>query len=160
MEHSHESSEDPKVVIHDLKHLYQLITDGEEGYHHAAETTKTPELHKLFLELEAERKVFATELKEHIAFHGGKVDDGGLLGDLHRTWITIKDAITGKDDVALLEGIAKGEQAAIAKFDECIADYKDHADHLKLLIKQRDGIKTALNGIEALRNKYWFKSTN
>lgn len=155
MDTANKTSEDQNVVIRDLKHLLQLINDGKDGYQHAAEITKTPALHQLFLKFEAERKAFANELKEHIAFHGGHAgnEDGGILGGLHRTWITIKEAITGHDDAELLEAIAKGEQAAIKKFDTCIMDFKDHADHLKLLIRQRDGIRKALAEIEALKNK-------
>ena len=156
MENLNKSTENPKVVIRDLTDLLHLVYDSKEGYQHAAETTKTPELHKFFLTFVHEREVYANELKEHIAFHGGKAHDeeGGVLGGLHRTWITIKDALTGKGDAALLAAIITGEQAAIAKFDECIADHRDHADHLKLLVKQRDGIWTALGEIEVLKDKY------
>ncbi|WP_413670161.1 PA2169 family four-helix-bundle protein [Mucilaginibacter sp. Mucisp86] len=156
MENLTESSENPKVVIRDLTELLHLVYDGKEGYQHAAETTKTPALHMLFLKLAHEREAYANELKEHIAFHGGKAHDqeGGVLGGLHRTWITIKDALTGKSDADLLAAIVTGEQAAIAKFDECIADHKDHADHLKLLVRQRDGIWAALGEIEVLKDKY------
>jgi len=137
-------------VISDLKNLLSLVNDGKEGYQHAAEITENPELKTLFLGLEGERIVYASELKEHIATHGGEADNeaGGLLGGIHRGWITIKQLLTSKEDKAVLEAIVTGEKAAIAKYDEYIADYADHADHLELLKDQRAGIKSALNKIE------------
>jgi hypothetical protein len=67
---------------------------------------------------------------------------------LHRTWLNIKQALAGKEDKAILTAITTGEKAAIEKYEECINDYADHADHLTLLTEQRDGIKTALSEIE------------
>jgi len=142
-------------VISDLKNLLSLVNDGKEGYQHAAEITENPELKTLFLGLEGERIVYASELKEHIATHGGEADNeaGGLLGGIHRGWITIKQLLTSKEDKAVLEAIVTGEKAAIAKYDEYIADYADHADHLELLKDQRAGIESALNKIEIAQAK-------
>jgi uncharacterized protein (TIGR02284 family) len=110
----------------------------------------------VFLKLSGERIVYAAELKEHIATHGGEADneEGGVLGGLHRTWINIKEVFTGNDNAALLDAITTGEKAAIGKYDEYIADYADHADHLELLKTQRDGIRAALNEIESLKVQY------
>ena len=140
-------------VVGDLKNLLAMVNDGKEGYQHAAEVTESPELKATFLKLEGERLVYASELKEHIAVHGGEADneDGGVLGGLHRTWITVKQALSGNSNEAILEAITTGEKAAIDKYDAAIADYADHADHLDLLKAQREGIQDALNQIEALK---------
>lgn len=137
-------------VINDLKELLTLVNDGKEGYQSAAEATDNLELKALFTKFSGERIVYAAELKEHIAVHGGTADneDGGIIGGLHRTWINIKQALSSKEDKAILTAVTDGERAAIAKYDEYIADYVDHADHLKLLTEQRDGIKNALSEVE------------
>jgi len=137
-------------VITDLKDILQLVNDGKEGYQSAAEATDNADLEALFLKLSGERIVYAAELKEHIALHGEEADneDGGILGGLHRTWLTVKQALSSKESKAILTAITTGERAAIEKYDECIADYADHADHLTLLTEQRDGIKAALAEIE------------
>ncbi|MGY3214757.1 uncharacterized protein (TIGR02284 family) [Mucilaginibacter sp. HD30] len=100
--------------------------------------------------MSGERIVYAAELKEHIALHGEEAENesGGILGGLHRTWLSIKQALSSKEDKAILTAIITGERAAIEKCDACIADYADHADHLSLLTEQRDGIKIALAEIE------------
>ena len=137
-------------VISDLKEILQLVNDGKEGYQSAAEATENAELKALFSKLSGERIVYAAELKEHLALHGEEADneDGGILGGLHRTWLTIKQALSNKEDKAILTAITTGEKAAIEKYDTCIADFADHADHMALLTDQRDGIKTALAEIE------------
>lgn len=137
-------------VTNDLKEILELVNDGKEGYQSAAEATENPELKALFSKLSGERIVYAAELKEHIALHGADAenDNGGILGGLHRTWLTIKKALSSKEDQAILSAITTGERAAIEKYEACIADYADHADHLKLLTEQRDGIKAALADIE------------
>jgi uncharacterized protein (TIGR02284 family) len=137
-------------VTNDLKEILELVNDGKEGYQSAAEATENLDLKALFSKLSGERIVYAAELKEHIALHGEEAENesGGILGGFHRTWLTIKQALSGKEDKAILTAITTGERAAIEKYDECIADYADHADHLSLLTEQRDGIKAALAEIE------------
>ena len=139
-------------VVSNLQVLLSLLNDGKEGYQHAAEITDNMELKTVFLELEGERIVYASELKEHIATHGGEAgnESGGILGGLHRGWLTVKGLLTSKEDKAVLEAITTGEKAAITKYDEYIADYADHADHLELLKGQRAGIEEALARIEGL----------
>ena len=139
-----------KEVINDLKDILQLVNDGKEGYQSAAEATENPDLNALFLKLSGERIVYAAELKEHLATHGEEAenDNGGILGGLHRTWQTVKQALSSKEDKDILTAITTGEKAAIAKYEECIADFADHADHMTLLTEQRDGIKVALAEIE------------
>lgn len=137
-------------VISDLKNLLTLINDGKEGYQSAADATDTPELKALFSKFSGERIVYAEELKEHISVHGGSADNeaGGLLGGLHHTWINIIELLTNKDDKALLSAITDGERVAIAKYDEYIADYVDHADHLALLKEhQKQLAKNYTNGV-------------
>ena len=137
-------------VISDLKEILQLVNDGKEGYQSAAEATENAELKALFLKFSGERMVYASELKDHIALHGEEADneEGGILGGLHRTWLNIKQALSSKEDKAILDSITTGERAAIEKYDACITDYADHADHMALLTEQRDGIKAALAEIE------------
>jgi uncharacterized protein (TIGR02284 family) len=139
-----------KEVINELEEVLQLVNDGKEGYQTAAESTDTPELKALFLQFSGERIVYAAELKEHIALHGEDADNekGGILGGLHRTWLSIKQALSSKEDKAILAAITTGERAAIEKYEACIANFADHADHITLLTEQRDGIKAALAEIE------------
>ena len=144
-------------IISDLKGLVNILNDGKQGYESAAETTDSTELKAIFRKIALERAEYATELKAHIKVHGGNADDnesGGVLGAVHRTWIDIKQAFAGNDNKAILDSIVTGEKAALEKYDADIADYTDHADHLALLKKQRDGIQNDLNQIQSLLVQY------
>jgi uncharacterized protein (TIGR02284 family) len=141
-----------KEIISDLKELLSIVNDGKEGYESSSEATETIELQGVFLKYAAQRAAYAEELRAHIATHGGDADNesGGVLGALHRTWIDIKQALSSKEDIAILDAIVTGEKAAIDKYDEYISDYTDHADHIELLKKQREGVLEALKEIESL----------
>ncbi|RYG15814.1 MAG: PA2169 family four-helix-bundle protein [Chitinophagaceae bacterium] len=142
--------ESNKTLVEDLKGLVNIVNDGKEGYLSAADVTESKELKDLFLRLASQRVGYANELKNHITLHGGDSDneEGGILGALHRTWIDIKQALTSKEDEAILGAIETGENAAIEKYDKVIEDYATHADHIELLKKQRTGILEALKEIE------------
>lgn len=144
--------ESNKEIVNDLKDLLAILNDGKEGYESACEATDKIELQGIFLKYSAQRAAFADELKIHIATHGAQADNesGGILGALHRTWIDIKQAISSKEDLAILKAIETGEEAAIQKYNHYIAHYEDHADHLQLLQRHRDGILNALKEIELL----------
>ena len=140
----------------DLNNLLLLVNDGRDGYQRAAELTKSDELKTLFLEIEGERIVYASELSEQIAsFEETHIDEKkSLFGSMHLGWITIKQLLTGNSNKAILEAIITGETAALAKYDEYIAEYTDHAVHLELLKEQRAGIAEAKQKIMALAIRF------
>jgi uncharacterized protein (TIGR02284 family) len=144
--------ESNKEIVNDLKDLLSIINDGKEGYETASETTDKIELQGVFLKYAAQRALYASEMKEHIATHGGTTDNetGGVLGVLHRTWIDIKQTLTGKGDKSILDAVVTGETTALEKYNKYIADYTDHADHIDLLRRQRDGIQEAIQEIHSL----------
>lgn len=137
-------------LIEDLKALVDILNDGKEGYLSASEVVTSLELKELFLRMASQRIGYANELKSHIALHGGDSENesGGILGFLHRTWIDIKQALSSKEDEAILEAVEKGEKAALEKYDAVLEDDLTHADHLNLLQKQRTGILEALKEVE------------
>jgi len=142
-------------IISDLQGLVNIVNDGKEGYEYAAQTTESTELRAIFEKYAAQRAAYATELKDHIAVHGGHSDneEGGILGTLHRAWIDIKQGLSSKEYSAVLGAIETGEKAAIEKFDACLEDYADHADHIALLQRQRTGILEALKEIETYHQR-------
>lgn len=148
--------ENNKEIISDLKSLISTLNDGKEGYTSAAETTDNVELKAVFLEYAAQRKAYEEELKAHLLTHGEKSDNdgGGVLGALHRTWIDVKDALSGKDEASILKAIETGEQSAVDEYNKLTTDYATHSDHIQLLNKQKEGVTEALNKIKSLISKY------
>lgn len=146
------SLKNKKQVISDLKEIHQLVSDSKEGYQSAWDSTDNPELKALFSKLSGERIVYAAELGDHIAEHDEEAEpeNDGFLHGMHHTWLNIKQVLSKKDDKALLVAISAGERAALEKYDECIANIAEHADHITLLTDQRDGLKAAVDEIETL----------
>jgi uncharacterized protein (TIGR02284 family) len=144
--------ESNREIINDLKNLLAIVNDGKEGYETASEATDKIELKGVFLRYAAQRALYASELKAHIATHGGNAENesGGVLGALHRTWIDIKQALSGKEDQAILDAVITGEVRALQRYNGYIADYADHADHIELLRRQRDGIEEAAHEMQSL----------
>ncbi|MHA4895869.1 PA2169 family four-helix-bundle protein [Pedobacter sp. PWIIR3] len=148
--------ENNSEIIGDLQGLVNIVNDGKEGYESASEATDSIELQGVFLKYSAQRAAYAQDLLDHIAKHGGDGGDqtGGVIGALHRAWIDIKQALSNKEDVAILGAIETGELAAIEKFDQCIIDHDTHSDHLNLLKRQRFGIAEALREIQDLHQQF------
>ncbi|WP_442587708.1 ferritin-like domain-containing protein [Pedobacter sp. AW31-3R] len=142
-------------IISDLKGLVNILNDGKEGYASASETTENPELKGIFATYSSQREAFAEELKTHLNEHGGDSENesGGVLGALHRTWIDIKQALSSKEDAAILGAIVTGEVAAIEKFDKAIEHPEIHTDHLELLQRHRTAIQQALSEIESFYHR-------
>ena len=148
--------ESNEQIVADLKGLISILNDGKDGYESAAKTTDSTELKAVFEKFAAQRATYAAELKEHLKVHGGNADTegGSLLGAAHRAWIDVKQVFTGNDNKSILDSIETGEKSAIKNYDELIADYQDHADHLNLLKKQRDGIQYNMQQIESLKIQF------
>jgi len=105
--------ESNKNLVDSLQHLLSIARDGEKGYKNAAENAKDEDLKTIFARYSQQRSEYATELKSLIATLGGDTDeDGGMAGALHRTWIDIKESLSGHDRHALLSSCETGEDAA------------------------------------------------
>lgn len=140
----------------DLQGLIDIVNDGKEGYESSAEATDSIELKGIFLKYSAQRAGFAQELADHVAQHGATADEdgNGVLAALHRTWIDIKQALSNREDVAILGAIITGEEAALEKYDQTIFNYATHEDHIELLRRQRFAIAEALREVQALHEQF------
>jgi len=100
-----------------LKDLQQTLADGAEGFTKAAETVSNPELKVLFEAFAAERREMADELA---AFSSADPEDEtpSVAGALHRGWINLKSVLTSGDDHAILAECERGEDHAVAVFQE------------------------------------------
>jgi len=147
--------ENNNEITNDLKGLINILNDGKEGYASASDTTESSELKGVFQTYAAQRSAFAEELKDHLAAHGAESDNesGGVLGALHRTWIDIKQALSSKEDSAILGAIETGEKAALEKFDAVLDHPETHADHIELLQRQRTAIREALSEIQTYHHR-------
>jgi uncharacterized protein (TIGR02284 family) len=141
-------------LISDLKGLMNILNDGKEGYGVAGEATANNDLKAVFLKYSVQRAGFAQELRDHIAEHGGKLDNVQESGaGSVSAWLDVKQAISGKEDVALLGAIEMAEKDAIESYDRVIKNIEIHKDHIVLLQRHRTGIQDALRKVEVYHQR-------
>ena len=102
-----------------LNRLIDTCRDGERGFRYAANHVRTPAVKTLFLDIAGQRERFAAELLPHAQRLGGATEsDGSLAAGLHRGWMTLKDAVDGHAETAIIHEAERGERAALAAYED------------------------------------------
>jgi uncharacterized protein (TIGR02284 family) len=104
-----------------LNDLIETLKDGEEGFRTAAQKVKDSTLRGQFRSLANQRAAFANELQSEVAATGGDpAVSGSTTGAIHRGWIGLKAALTGRDDHAILAEAERGEDSAVKNYREAL----------------------------------------
>src|SRR5687768_6697741 len=108
-------------VISTLNGLIETCKDGQDGFKEAAEGVERSDLKSLFYEFSQQRAQFAGELQSLVQTLGGDPENSGsVAAAIHRGWINIKSAVTGKDDGAILNECERGEDSAKDTYKEAL----------------------------------------
>lgn len=104
-------------LISTLNELIETCKDGEKGFKTCAEDISDGQFKQPFLARVADCALAAKELQALVVAHGGTPETkSSLSGTLHRRWVDIKSAITGKDDEAILNECERGEDVALKSY--------------------------------------------
>ncbi|MBC8152544.1 MAG: PA2169 family four-helix-bundle protein [Bacteroidetes bacterium] len=124
-----------KEIEKDLNDLVVINNDRIQGYKKAIEDTEDAELSDLFRHFIIQSEQFRSQLADHIVrIDGTGVSDAtstDVGSKIHRAWIDIKAAVTGKDRNTVLSSVEFGETAAIEAYKDAI-----EKDHLPAYIKE------------------------
>lgn len=108
-------------VISTLNGLIETCKDGQNGFKVAAEGVERSDLKSLFYECSQQRSQFAGELQSLVRELGGDPENTGTVSAvLHRGWINIKSAVTGKDEQAVLNECERGEDIAVNAYKKAL----------------------------------------
>ncbi|MBW0144635.1 ferritin-like domain-containing protein [Sphingomicrobium clamense] len=108
--------------IETLDTLIATTCDSIEGYRDSAEKVDDPQLAATFRECAQERTKVLESLQSQLVANGGeKRDEGSILGAMHRTYLGLKDAVTGSDRQAICNEIETGENYLKEKFDAALS---------------------------------------
>ena len=133
--------------------LNDLLTknyDAEKGYKEAAEKIEHTSLKSYFDGQAKNRYDFGHEIKALISKYGGEPDKGtSITGDLHRTWIAIRDAFTSGDK-AIYDECIRGEEAFSTEYGEMLTDEVLPADVKDMVRTQKDSVDKALASLRAM----------
>lgn len=108
-------------VVSTLNGLIETCKDGQNGFQTASEEVKNPQLKQLFAGFARQRAQFAAELQGEVRTLGGDPETtGSTAAAIHRGWMDIKSAITGKDDEAIVAECERGEDSAVKNYEEAL----------------------------------------
>ena len=110
-------------AVSTLNSLIETCKDGQKGFKEAAEGLKSADIKATFMEYSRERAQMAAELQGAVRSLGGDPDKGGSMsGSIHRGWIDLKAALTGRDDHAILTEAERGEDVAKAAYESALKE--------------------------------------
>ncbi len=143
---------DNSEVVKALNYLIGTCIDGENGYREAADEATSSELKTRLLRLGQQRSSFRGELEGEVRRLGGDPKESGSAGAaLHRTWLNVRDSITGKGDEAVIKESLRGEKAALDNYEDVLG--RDLPANLKEMVSRQHGeIKRAHGELEGLQN--------
>ena len=101
-----------------LNGLIKTTLDSMKGYEDAAKDADSAQYAAMFAEFARDRSQVATSLQAEVRTLGGDPEmDSSLLGAAHRSFMDLKQAITGKDDKAIILEVERGEDHIKAKYE-------------------------------------------
>ena len=147
-------SMDPDDVVDVLNDLLETCRDGEYGFREVAEHTQTSSLKTVFQQRAQECAKAASELQSLIVRFGGESADGGTTsGALHRGWVSVRGALGGLSDQAMLNECERGEDAALARYRKALKEEGLPADVRTVVQRQMAGVQRNHDQIKALRDQ-------
>ncbi len=140
-----------------LRDVLEVLIDGQKGFSKAAEALEddgNTELAKQMRTFAEQRQRMAAELQETASGHVTLSDvDGSTAGDLHRTWMAIKDSLTGDDAHAILAAAEEGEDHAKETYENALTE--DLPAELRAVIsRQASEIVAAHDKVRDLRDAH------
>jgi uncharacterized protein (TIGR02284 family) len=133
-----------------LNRLIATCRDGERGFRYAANHVRNSTVKALFLDIANQREQFAADILPHAQRLGGASEaDGSLAGALHRGWMTIKDAVAGQDDAAIIREADRGERSALAAYEDALDGMLPPGTR-DLIERQCAGVRHSHNRVHAL----------
>jgi len=137
-----------------LNELIETSKDGEKGFMKAAEDAHDAELKSFFADCAQRCREGATELQAHVRGLGATPEKSGTAaGALHRGWLSLKEAVSSRDDKAILEECERGEDYAKAQYRKAL-ERDLPIDSRMIVERQYQGVLANHDRVRALRDQY------
>lgn len=144
---------DNSDVVDVLNDLIEVSKDGQYGFNQCAEHAKSPDIKSTLAARARDCAAAAAELQRLVASYGGKPDDSGsAAGAVHRGWVSVKSALSAKDDLAVLEEAERGEDSALKSYRKA-ATQALPADVKAVVQRQLQGAQANHDQVKALRDR-------
>ncbi len=145
-----------KEAISVLNDLIETSKDGEKGFHTSAEDIKNPEIKAYFISRSSECAAAVRDLQAEVRALGVDPDNSSsAAGTVHRLWVELKSAVTGKSDEAVLNEVERGEDHALKAYKEAqqkAVEKNLPANVVSLIQRQLAGVQANHDKVKALRD--------
>ena len=140
-------------IIETLNDLIETCKDGERGFQVCGEDISDGQMKTFLIDRARICAQAATELQEQVIGLGGNPEtSSSVSAGLHRRWVDIKSAVTGKDDESILNECERGEDIAVKSYRTALE--KDLPPSLRILVeKQYKGVLRNHDEVKALRDQ-------
>jgi uncharacterized protein (TIGR02284 family) len=129
-------------LISSLNHLLTRHHDATKGYQEVQEKVENKGFTKIFSDLVFSRKSFSRDLETEIKAMGYTPNNrSSIEGDLHRTWIKLKDLFVNGDEEEILEEVIRGEEYLLKAYVDVLENENLSGDLYKKLEKQHNIIQ-------------------
>ena len=137
-----------------LQDLVQINIDSRDGFREAAGQITDAALATYFRELAEQRAHQAEELQTYVELNNERpVKDGSFLAAVHRSWLSIRDSLTGSDVHAVLAEAERGEDAIKQAYEDGLKNTAGSAIN-DVLQAQYVQVKAAHDRVRDLRDAH------
>ena len=104
-----------------LNTLIATLLDSVAGFTKSAQDVQDRDLAQRFSSRAQERQSAVAGLQSAVAQLGGTPEDEtSTMGGIHRTFLNLKEAVTGTDDKTILDEVERGEDYLKEKFETAL----------------------------------------
>jgi uncharacterized protein (TIGR02284 family) len=137
-------------VVNVLNDLIETCEDGIHGFQTASDAVSNPTAKALFSSRLPNIQRGMSELKAEVRRLGGDPDKRGTIaGAMHRGWINLKSAVTGKNEEAIVMECERGEEHAAHVYEDALQ--KDLPEDTRAIVdRQYRGVVENLERVRAL----------
>ncbi|GHF47992.1 uncharacterized protein (TIGR02284 family) [Deinococcus metalli] len=140
-------------LLDKLNTLLGTLRDGEKGFADAADHATEARLKSLFTERSGQRAAMAAEVEAQITALGDRPRESGSVGAaLHRAWLNVRDALTGRDDAAVVAEVERGEDVAVQNYQDVLDETDLPATIRALVEKQYAQVKASHDQVRDLKH--------
>lgn len=108
-------------TVSTLNDLIETCRDGANGFRTAAEAVGHSAAKMLFTSRIPIIEHATAELEAEVRRLGGEPETSGhVAASIHRGWIDLKSAVTGKNDAAIITECERGEQVAVTNYEAAL----------------------------------------
>ena len=135
-----------------VRSVISICRDAEQGFRAAADAVKQPAFKEMFEQYSEQRGQFATELQEAVKSMGfDTTHPAGVAGVLHGAWMTLKGALTGHSEHAILAETERGEDWSLTTYREALD--KNLPVGIRTIVEQQyEQVRQAHEHIKSLRD--------